>query len=53
MTVQFKLNSSNMKGNLVPDTSSSIMAGKVLADRGVTVLDIPPPHCFTHQVTLI
>lgn len=44
---------SHVKGDLVPDTSSSIAAGEVLADRRVTVLDIPSPHCVTHQVTVI
>lgn len=48
-----KLFFSNMKGDLIPHTSSSVTTGKVLADRWVTVLDVSPSHCLTHQVNLL
>lgn len=42
-----------VKCDLVPDTRSSVTAGKVLAHRRVTVLDISAPNCLPHQVAVI
>lgn len=42
-----------VKGDLVPDTSPSVPTGKVLADRRVAVLDVPPSHRLTRQVNLL
>lgn len=42
-----------MKNETVPDASPSVPTGKVLADRWVTVLDVPPSHRLTHQVNLL
>lgn len=52
MTVKFQLILC-VKGDLVPDTRSSVAAGKVLADRWVAVLNISAPHCLPDQVAVI
>lgn len=42
-----------VKGDLVPDTRSSVTAGKVPADRWIAVLNILAPHRLPNQVSVI